>query len=58
MSTSKRVTSESHLGSPTWFELDRFGAQSEVSGKTSTKAVFGRGKAKTVANLGASGGGD
>jgi hypothetical protein len=34
MSTLERMTSESRLGSPTWFELDRSEAQSEVSEKT------------------------
>jgi hypothetical protein len=33
MSTLERMTSEPHPGSPAWFELDRSGAQSEVSGK-------------------------
>jgi hypothetical protein len=34
MSTSERVTSDPRLGLPKRFELDRSGAQSEVSGKT------------------------
>jgi hypothetical protein len=36
--TSERMTSKPHLGSPARFELDRAGAQSEVSGKIE---VFG-----------------
>jgi hypothetical protein len=49
------MTSESYLGSPTRFELHRSEAQSEVSGKT---VVSGRGKARIMANIGASDGGD
>jgi hypothetical protein len=38
--TSERMTSEPCLGSPSWFELDRAGAQLEVSGKTGVSEVL------------------
>jgi hypothetical protein len=36
------MTSEPHLGSPAWFELDRAEAQSKVSGKIRVSGIPNR----------------